>query len=161
MHGFEEVVGGVAHDHCRCGTEVAREVSDGHAGAVDLAIVACKEEVHVRAVADDCLVDCTGGGARDRAREEWLCCSPSIGIRGVGRGPVRERGGTPLICENPNALGCEVEDCWCYRAGAHSVLAGGSHVGPVVEETEDHGAVGCSCVVGCGINKMLAIVESG
>ena len=61
LDGFEEVVGGVAQDDGGRSAEAAGEVTDGHAGAVDLAVVAGEEEVHVCAVADDGLVDGAGG----------------------------------------------------------------------------------------------------
>jgi hypothetical protein len=52
LDGFEEVVGGVLHDDGGLRAEAAGEVSDGHAGAVDAAVVAGEEQVHVLAVAD-------------------------------------------------------------------------------------------------------------
>lgn len=43
LDSLEEVVGRVAHNNRRGGAKVTREVSDGHARAIDLAIVACEE----------------------------------------------------------------------------------------------------------------------
>lgn len=56
---LEKVVGGVGHDDGECGTEAAWEVSNGHAGAVDSAVVSAEEEIHVGAITDECLIDGT------------------------------------------------------------------------------------------------------
>lgn len=72
LDGFEQVLGSVAHDDGRGGAEVAGEVTDGHAGAIDFAIVSCEEEIHVLGVTNDCLVDGTSARARNFAREERL-----------------------------------------------------------------------------------------
>jgi len=45
--------------------ETAREVTDGHARAVDLAIVAREEEIHGRVVGYEGLVNDPGAGAGD------------------------------------------------------------------------------------------------
>ena len=51
-------------------TEIAREISDRNSSPVNLAIVSCKEQVHVRAIPDHCLVK--GVTTGDRSREERL-----------------------------------------------------------------------------------------
>ncbi|KAK8032274.1 hypothetical protein PG990_002008 [Apiospora arundinis] len=86
LHGLEQVVLGVAEDGLVLGAEAAGEVADGHAGAVDLAVVAAEEEVHVLVVADDGLVD----GARvglDLALEQGL--GPCQLLASVGSDDVR------------------------------------------------------------------------
>ena len=67
LHRLEELRGRRAHHDGGGGTETAWEVADGHAGAVDGAVVAGEEEVHVLAVADDGLVDGARAGAGDGA----------------------------------------------------------------------------------------------
>jgi len=160
LHGFEEVVGGVAHDGGVCGAEVTGEVANWHAGAVDLAVVAAEEEIHVLAISDDSLVDGTGTrGVGDLAGEERLCCSPSVSVRWISGRSVCECRWTPLVGKDPDALGCEVEDRWCDCVDVHAVLGSGCHLGPVAEETKDHGSVPCTGVMVRGVDKMLAIVE--
>jgi len=60
LHGFEEVVGSVAHYCDVVRAKATGEVADGHAGAVDLSIVAAEEEVHVVSICDQGLVDWAG-----------------------------------------------------------------------------------------------------
>jgi len=125
LHSFEEVVGSVGQDSLVGCAEAAREVADGHTGAVDVAIVAREEEVHVTAVTDEDLVDDTGARGNCTA-EERLRGRPAVGVAGVGGGVIGERGWTPLVGEDPGALGCEVEHGWGDGGGGHFGLSGGA-----------------------------------
>ena len=69
---LEQVGRRVAHDRRVVRAEAAREVPDRHAGPVDVAVVAGEEQVHVRAVTDQRLVDRAGAGAGDAAGEQRL-----------------------------------------------------------------------------------------
>jgi len=72
LDSLEQVVGRVTQDGGVTGTEAAGEVANGHAGAVDLAVITAEEEVHVLAVSNDGLVDNAGVRARDASGEERL-----------------------------------------------------------------------------------------
>ncbi len=156
LHGLEDVVGSAAEDDGGGCAEVAREVTNGHACAVDLAVVAREEEVHVGAVADDGLVDHAGAGVRDGAGEERLRGRPAVGIRRVARGAVGEACWAPLVREDPRLLGGEVEEGGCDGARGHGILAGRGHAGPVREEAEGHGAP--ARPVRRPVHEVLAIV---
>lgn len=69
LYGLEEVGRRVRHDHRARRAEATREVADWHAGAVDTAVVASEEQVHVLAVTNDRLVDGVST-ATDRAAEQ-------------------------------------------------------------------------------------------
>jgi hypothetical protein len=88
LDSLEEVVGGVAHDDGGGRAEAAGEVADGHAGAVDLAVVAGEEQVHVLAVTDDGLVNSTSAGTRDGTSEQRLSSRPAVSVAGVLRSAV-------------------------------------------------------------------------
>jgi hypothetical protein len=118
LHGLEEVVGGVGQDGGG-GREVAWEVALRHAGAVDFAVVAGEEEVHVLAVADERLVDGTSAGAGDGARVQRLGRRPTVDVGGVARGAVGEGSRSPLVCKDPGALRGEVEEGGCYKTRQH------------------------------------------
>jgi len=122
LDSLEQVVGRVGQDDGRRTTEAAREVANRHAGSVNLAVVSSEEQVHVRAVSDQRLVNGTSARAGDGACEQGLGRGPPIGIGGVGRGAVREGSRTPLVSENPHALGCKVEEGGCNSALAHAGL---------------------------------------
>lgn len=141
LHGLEQVHGAVAHDHRRGCAEAAGEIANGHAGAVDLAVVAGEEQVHVLTVANDGLVDGARAGARDRAGEEWLGGRPAIWIRGVARRPVRKSRRPPLMSQDPSALWGKVEERRRDRRGRHACLRGRAHLRPVGEGTETHGSI--------------------
>jgi hypothetical protein len=159
LHGFEEVVGGVAHDDCAGGAEGPGELANGHACAVDFAVVAREEEIHVCCVSNHGLVDGPGGGAVDLAAEEGLHGAPAVGVGGVGRGAVGEGGGSPLVGQDPDVLGREVEERGGHGGeAAHGVLRGGGHVAPVGEGAEVHAEVLVARVVGGGVDEVLAVV---
>lgn len=157
LDGFEEVVCGVAHDDGGGGSEAAGEAADGHAGAVDFAVVSGEEQVHVLAVADDGLVNGSGAGAGDRAAEQGLSGRPAVGIAGVAGSAVREGGGSPLVGEDPSALGSKVEEGGGDSRRAHGVLACRGHLGPVREEAKIHGTISTGAVVG-SVHEVLAVV---
>jgi hypothetical protein len=104
LDGFEEVAGAVGHDDRAGRSEAAGEVADGHASAVDLAVVTSEEEVHVRAVADERLVDRACARAGDRAGEQSLRSAPPVRVRWVRGRLVAERGRPPLVRKHPHAL---------------------------------------------------------
>jgi len=161
LHGFEEVARAVAHDDGTGGAEAAGEVGEGHAGAVDFAVVAGEEEVHVGGVGDERLVDGAGAGAGDGAGEEGMGGAPAGGVGGVGRGAVGEGGGVPLVGEDPDALGSKVEEGWGDGVEGHGVLAGGAELGEVGDGAEAHAAVlGAGVVVG-GVDDVFAVVDGG
>jgi hypothetical protein len=159
LHGFEQVVGRVAHDHGRRRAEITWEVADGHAGAVDLAVVTGKEQVHVRGVANEGLVDGAGARAGDTAAEERLRAGPAICIGGIAGRLVGEGGGSPLVSQHPDALRREIEEGRRHGARAHAVLASRGHVRPVREEAEVHRAIARSRVMRRPIDEMLAVVH--
>jgi hypothetical protein len=97
LHRLKQVVGGVLHDDLRRVAKVAREPVDGHARAVDAAVVAREEEVHGRVVADDRLVDGTRGRAADAACEERLRGTPAVGVGRVVAGLVGEGVWAPCV----------------------------------------------------------------
>lgn len=138
LHGLEEVVGRVAHDHGRGGAEAAGEVANGHAGAVDAAIVSCEEQIHVGGVANNCLIDCAGAAAGDGAREQRLRGRPSIRIGRVARSSVGKGRRSPLVGEDPDAFGGKVEDCGRHGARGHLRLACRCHAAPVTEQPKSH-----------------------
>lgn len=88
LDGLEQVVGGVAHGDGAGAAEAAGEVANGHAGAVDLAVVAGEEQVHVLAITDDGLVNRTSAGTRDGASEQRLSSRPAVSVAGILRGAV-------------------------------------------------------------------------
>lgn len=69
---LKKIVGIGAHDGFSGGTEVAWEVPDGHAGAVDHAVVTGEEEVHIFAVADEGLINGPSARVGETARVEGL-----------------------------------------------------------------------------------------
>jgi hypothetical protein len=160
LDSLEQVVLAVGHDHRAGGAEVAGEVADGHAGTVDLAVVAGEEQVHVRRVTDDGLVDSAGVRAGDLAREERLSSTPAVDVGGVGAGAVGEGGGTPLVRKNPDLLGREVEQSGRNGVEALSGLAGRGKVGPVVDKSEAEGAVLATRAGSGTVDELLAVVLS-
>lgn len=121
LDGLEEIVGRIAHDHRRGRAKVAWEVSNGHASPVDLSIVSCEEQVHVGAVANDCLVDSTR--ARDGPGKESLRRRPSTHARGIAVCHVGEGSWPPLIRKDPDIFGGKEEESGRNSAGIHLVLA--------------------------------------
>lgn len=97
LYGLEEVLQSVLEDDFVFGAEAGGEIVEGHARAVDSAIVAGEEQVHVLVVADQGLVDDIGLGVRDAAREENLFRPPAVGVRGVIGGLVGEGVQCPLV----------------------------------------------------------------
>src|SRR5690606_39825326 len=93
----EQVVRGGTQDDGRGRAEAAREVADRHAGPVDPAVVTGEEQVHVRVVGDERLVDGTGRGVGDAAGEQHLLRRPAVRVGRVGRGPVGEGRAAPLV----------------------------------------------------------------
>lgn len=145
LNGLEQIVGRVAHDHCRGGAKIAWEISNGHAGPVDFAIVAGEKQVHVGTIANDGLINSARSG--DGTGEESLRRRPSAHAGGIAVCHVREGRWPPLIRKHPDILGGEVEEGWRNSAWIHLVLACRCHVGPVAEEAEIHGAPSRSSVV--------------
>jgi hypothetical protein len=78
LHSFEEVGRRVVKNCREVCAKVAREIANGHDGAVDLAVVACEEKVHVCVVGDDRLIDGTVWGACCAAVVQGLFWSPSV-----------------------------------------------------------------------------------
>jgi hypothetical protein len=160
LDSLEEVVGGVAHDDGRGGAEAAGEVANGHAGAVDLAVVAGEEQVHVLAVTDDGLIDRTSAGTRDGTSEQRLSSRPAVGVAGVLRCAVREGGGSPLVGKDPDVLGSEVEESRSNSRLGQLVLGGAAHLGPVTEQTEVHTTV-VGAVMVRSVDDVLTVVVGG
>ena len=143
-------------------TEGAREVADGHAGPVDVALVVGEEHVHVRVVADEGHVE--GAPLREGAREQLLLRAPAVGVGGVTRGAVGEAvGPTPVVGEHPEVLRGEVEQRRRDAIEGNRVLGGGGHVGPVREGAEGRQSpapvVTGEGVVRRGIDDVLAVVD--
>ena len=138
LNCFKEVVLGSAKDNGGCSTEVAREVANGHAGAVDLAIVSCKEQIHVLAVTNNGLVNGAGVRSGYLSSEEWLRSGPTVCVRRIGRCFVGERGRAPLISEHPDVLWGKLKECRCNSARVHLVLACRTHLRPVGKESKVH-----------------------
>ena len=158
LDGLEEVVCRVGHDGFVVCAKVAGEIGNGHAGAVDSAIVAAEEEVHIGVVADDGLVDGPRARVGDGPGEEGLRRRPGVGIGGIARLDVGEGRGAPLVGEDPDVLGLKVEERWRDGRGLlHGVLAGGGHVGPVGEEAKGKGPPAVARVVVCGVDEVLAV----
>lgn len=157
LDGLEQVVGGVAHDDGAGAAEAAGEVANGHAGTVDLAVVAGEEEVHVLAVTNDGLVNGASAGTRNGTSEQRLSSRPAVRVAGVCRGAVREGGGPPLVSKNPGVLGSEVENSGSNSRLRQLVLGGAAHLRPVTEETEAHTTVVARIVVG-SVDDVLAVV---
>lgn len=158
LDSLEEVGLGVAHDDGGGGSEAAREVANGHRGAVDLAVVTAEEQVHVLAVTDHGLIDRAGTAAGDGSGEERLDSSPSVGVGWVGGGPVGESGRAPLVGKDPGLLGSEVEESGSNGSERSGGLAGGAKLAQAADGREGHGAILAS-VVG-GVDELLA-VEGG
>lgn len=158
LHGLEQVVGGVGQHGLVVGPKAAGEVADGHAGAVDLAIVSGKEQVHVGAVADDGLVDGAGAGAGDLAREERLGRRPAVGVGRVAGRLVGKRGGPPLVGQNPHVLGTVEEERRGHGGLGHGGLGRRAHLVEVVKEPERERAPFRALVVVRGVNQVPAIV---
>jgi len=161
LHGLEEVLGSVAHDDGRGGAEAARELADGHASAVDLAVVASKEQVHVLAVTDDSLVDGASAGAGNLSREERLGNAPAVDIAGVRGGPVGEGGGSPLVRKNPDVLGREEEERRGNGVEVLAVLRSSAQLGQAADGAEVHGTVLGTVVMVGGVDEVLAVVKLG
>lgn len=157
LNSLEEVVLGAVEDDGGGSAKVAGEVVEGHDGAVDAAVVAGEEEVHVLVVGDEGLIDRAGVRVGDGAREQGLGGGPAVGVGRVGGGAVGEGCRTPLVGEDPDVLGAEVEQGRGDGGVVHLVLAGAAHVGPVGEEAEVHGAIVAAVVV-CAIDEVLAVV---
>ncbi|CAM5664920.1 hypothetical protein SGRIM128S_07344 [Streptomyces griseomycini] len=158
LRGFEQVVRRVAHDHRRGRAEAAREVPDRHAGTVDLAVVAGEEQVHVRAVTDERLVDGSRSGVGDAPGEEHLLGRPAVRVGGVARRPVGERRPAPLVGEHPDVLRREVEERGCDGRVGHRVLAGRAHLRPVGEQAEVHRTPPRPRVVRGRVDELPAVV---
>ena len=161
LDGLEDSLGGVANDGSSL-REVAREVAERHAGAVDLAVVTAEEQVDVIAVSNDGLIDGTSARLRLResARVQRLGGRPAVGVSRVAGGPVAEGGGTPLVSEDPNVLRGEEEEGWGDGGRVHAVLSNGAHLSPVTEETEVHGTIVATSVVVGSVDEVLALVRS-
>jgi hypothetical protein len=161
LHGLEDVVHGIADNRGSLG-EVAGEVAQRHAGAVDLSIVASEEKVHVLAIADKGLVDRASGGfgLGESARVERLSSGPAVCIGRVAGGPVAEGCGTPLVRKNPGALRGEVEERRRNGTLGHSGLRNRAHLRPVAEGAEGHGTVVRSGVMVGRVDKVLTVVGS-
>lgn len=159
LHGLEELLGGVFHDGLEGAAEGARELADGHAGAVDLAVVAAEEQVHVLGVADDGLVDGAGVGL-DLALEQRLGGGPGRGVGWIARGAVREGSRAPLVSEDPSVLGLEVEEGGGDGGLCHGGLGDGAHLREGAERAKGHGAVVGAIGVG-GVDEVLAVDGGG
>lgn len=81
-----------------------------------------------------------------------------VSIDGIVRSPVAESSGAPLVADDPDLLGCEVEKRRRDSRAVHVILASRCHVRPVLEDSEVHGAV--SAVVHPGaIHKVLSLIR--
>jgi hypothetical protein len=160
LDSLEEVVGSVAHDDGGGRAEAAGEVADGHAGAVDLTVVAGEEQVHVLAVTDDGLINSTSAGTRDGTSEQRLSSRPAVSVAGVLRGTVGEGGGSPLVGKDPDVLGTEVEESRSDSRLRQLVLGDVAHLGPVTEQTEVHTTVVGAVMVG-SVDDVLSVVVGG
>lgn len=159
LDSLEKVLSSVAHD-LHCGGEVAGEISDGHLGAVDLAVVAGEEKVHVLAVTDDSLIDRAGAAARDGAHVHRLRAAPAVDVGGILRGAVGEGSGSPLVGKNPSLLGSKVEEGGSDgAANGHLVLLSRCQLVEVADGREAHGAV-VLAIVGRCVHELLAVVGS-
>jgi hypothetical protein len=178
LNGLEQVVRSVGHGYCRGGAEATGEVANGLLSAVDLAVVAGKEEVHVLhalsvseaqawvlgrkaylTITDQSLINRPRATSRDRPTKQRLRSTPPIRIRRVRARLVRECSRSPLVREDPDALGRKVEDGRRDSGATHDVLSSGAHVGREVgERGEHHGAVGGAGVVCRGVDEVLAII---
>lgn len=161
LDGLEDPLGSVADDGGSLG-EVAGEAAKGHAGAVDLAVVTAEEEVDVLAVGNDGLVNGTSAGLclGESTGVQSLVGRPAVGVGRVAGGPVAEGGGAPLVSEDPDVLRGEEEEGRSNGVGVHAVLSDGTHLRPVAEETEVHGAIAVAGVVVGRVDKVLALVGS-
>ena len=97
LDGLEEVVLGAVEDDGCGGAEVGGELGEWHGGAVDAAVVAREEEVHVGAIGDEGLVDWPGVAVGDGTGEEGVGLRPAVGVDGVYAGAVGEGSCAPLI----------------------------------------------------------------
>jgi hypothetical protein len=160
LDGLEELLGSVRHDGLESSAEAAGELADGHAGAVDRAVVAAEEQVHVLGVTDDGLVDGASAGL-DLAFEQRLSSGPRGGIGGIARGAVAEGSRAPLVGEDPSSLGFEVEQGRSNSSFGHGGLAGGAQLGEAGDSAKAHGAVLGRCIAEGGVDDVLAIDRSG
>jgi hypothetical protein len=158
LNSLEEVVDGVGHDDLAAGAEAAGEVANGHAGSVDLAVVTSEEQVHVLAVTDNSLVNGTSLGVGDVAGEERLGLRPAVDVGGVVGGSVRELVRTPLVSENPDTLGLEVEEGRGNSSAAHLGLGSRAELAEVRDGAEaDRLPRGLES---SGVDELLAVVGS-
>lgn len=157
LDSLEQVVRSVLQDDLGLGAEVAGEVVNGHAGAVDAAIVASEEEIHVGVIADDGLVDDARAGVGDGTREERLRLGPAVGVGGIAGRLIREGRRAPLVGQDPDVLGREVEDGWGNGTRAHGVLRRRGHVRPVGEGAKGHRPVVAGGIGSGGVHDMLAV----
>lgn len=158
LDSLEEVILGVAQDDLRAGAEAAGEVANGHAGTVDLAVVAGEEQVHVLAVTDDSLVDGASVRAGDVAGEERLGLRPAVDVGGVVGSSVGELCGTPLVSQDPDTLGSEVEEGRSDSNAGHGSLGSRAELAEIGDGAEANGLPGVA--EGSGVDELLAVVGS-
>jgi hypothetical protein len=159
LDGLEELLGSVRHDGLESSAEAAGEFADGHAGAVDGAVVAAEEQVHVLGVTDDGLVD--GTSVRlNLAFEQRLGSGPRSRIGGVAGGAVREGRRSPLVGEDPSGLRLKVEQGRSNSGLGHGGLAGGAQLREAGDSTKAHRAVLGRGIAESGVNDVLAIERS-
>ncbi|KAI6766029.1 hypothetical protein HG530_007099 [Fusarium avenaceum] len=156
LDGLEEVLLGVRHDDLRGGAEAAGEVANGHAGAVDLAVITAEEQVHVLAVSNDGLVNGASAGVGDVAGEESLGSRPAVGVGRVAGGSVGELLRTPLVSQNPDVLGLEEEQGRGNGQRVHAGLGGGTELVDVGDGAEGHGAP--AGAEDGGVDELAAVV---
>jgi hypothetical protein len=77
LNSLEEVLHGIAENRLRDIPKAAREIFKWHDRAIDVAIVASEEEVHVFVVCDDSLINGTVWCASCTSSVERLCCTPA------------------------------------------------------------------------------------
>ena len=77
LDGFEEVLHGVCKNRFRDISKAAREVSERHDRAIDIAIVTSEEEIHVLVVCNDSLIDRPIWRIRRTSSVEGLRCTPA------------------------------------------------------------------------------------
>jgi hypothetical protein len=176
LDSLKEILCLSAKNRFRDVSKAAREISNWHNRAIDVAIVTSEEEEHVVVVCNDSLVNGTIRGAGRTSSVERLCCTPAtryvslghfgivvnsspVSIGGVVGRPVAERSRSPLVAKNPDLLGCKVEQSGRDSRALHVVLAGGSHVGPVFEDAKVHRSVR-AVVDSAAVHEVLPFVRN-
>lgn len=109
LNRLEEIVFGILEDDLGIRSKVSREVADRHGRAINSAVIAAEEQVHVSAIADDGLIDRTEWCIGDFSSEKRLRLRPTVYVGRVVRSPIRELGRAPLMRQDPDTLRPEIE----------------------------------------------------